>query len=123
MRRVLRKMTRLTANGQQYLSLWDTHRMEVIAIFAAHPEVGALVGSRVNDFMPGLRTWLYNDVNGSNFTLDATRIAQIEEVVNAVKQYGSATLQADLDSFKVAIRLEQGKRMKAWLAHFVGLTP
>lgn len=123
MRRVLRKMMRLTANGQQYLSLWDTHRMEVIAIFDAHPEVGALVGSRVNDFMPGLRTWLYNDVNGSNFTLDATRVAQIEEVVDAIKQYGSATLQADLDSFKVAIRLEQGKSMKAGLAHFVGFTP
>lgn len=122
MRRVLRNMMKLTSNGRRYLSFWSTHRMEVIAIFDAHPDVGALAGSRVNDFMPGLRTWLYKDVNGSNFTLDAARIAQIEEVVNAIKRYGSATLQADLDTCMVAIRLEQGKTVKAGLAHLLGLT-
>jgi len=80
-------------------------------ILRENPSLGILAGSTGNDFMPAMRSFLYNDVNGDDFVLNATGIGQIQAVVDGIKSHASPALSQDLDALMVDVNAQANKRM------------
>lgn len=100
-----------TPSGRRFVSLYYHHGHEVANILRANPGLRRLAGSRVNDFMPAVRWYLYKDKNGVDFILDGTRMEQIQEVVEGLKAHASPGLRIDLDKFLVDVSAQLGKPM------------
>ncbi len=98
-----------TAEGRKYVAMFERHNDEVAAIFRAHPDIAREAGSLMNDFMPGLRYYLFADPEGENFVLDAARLAAVQRLADRVAALGTAALRKDLARFSGRLAGEQGK--------------
>jgi len=109
--RALRSDLLLTANGRMLVSLYYFHSYEMMGIIRGDPTVRTLVANTVNDFMPAVRSYLYNDINGTDFILTDDKLSELQAVADALKANGSAGLRSDLDQFMTAARAQRNKKM------------
>lgn len=115
--RGLRNRMFLSSVGVDLVTMYYHHGTEAKAILQENPSLRALVGTRINDFMPGVRTYLYNDVNGEDFVLDTSRIAQIREVVDGIKAHASPELEQDLDRVMATVNAQSGKTIRTAISN------
>ena len=111
MLRALRETMFLTPRGLHLVGVYYHHNEEVKAILQANPSLRTLLGDTINDFMPAVRTFLYNDINGQDFVLDSDRIVQLQALVDGLKTHAAPGLSQDLDSFMLDVNMQENKKM------------
>jgi hypothetical protein len=98
-----------SAEGLRFIALYAHHGSQVVRILRDHPAIRAHAGNTINDFMPGVRKFLYNDAKGNDFTLSSIRVANLQALVNEIKAYATPGLQADLDHFMLVVVQQQNQ--------------
>ncbi len=107
--RSLRDQMFQSTEGLRFISLYAHHTPQVLQILSDHPALRTHAGNTINDFMPGLRKYLFNDTNGTDFVLTSTRIADLQSLINEIKAYATPGLRADLDHFMQVVGGQQDR--------------
>jgi hypothetical protein len=114
---------RISTAGLRYVGLYNFYRDQVVQILRNNPTIRTHAGNTINSFMPGVRKYLFNDVNGYDFVLTSTRIANLQALVNEIKATATPGLQSDLDQFMGVIRQQQDQPVTTAVKNILAPSP
>ena len=110
----------LSREGQRFVGIYYYYGHELSGIIRAHPEIRTLTGTTINDFLPAIRKYVFNDPAGEDFFLTESRLAQIETLVNAYRPHASESLNHALDMFMVDVHRVSGLRVSSAIRTLLG---
>lgn len=101
----------LSARGLDYIAKYYQYNEEFSPMVQADPALAIQARNAISTHLPGLKSYLFNDVNGANYFITSDHLAEIQALIDGIKGAGaSPQFAAELDSFKVKLDAQEGQK-------------